>query len=590
MMRLNDEQRACVDNPGNVVVTACPGSGKTRVLTARVLKGLTDLTSNRQRVVALTYTNRAADEIQSRLDEEEVTTECLWAGTMHSFALQWILRPYAPYCAELQYGFSVANEYFTEQLISQLKRDAGLEAYSDVYLGFDRTGADRNVGEAERAVFAAYKAELRRLHVIDFDDVLFLAYRLLSERAEIAETLGSIIRLICVDEVQDIQDLQYGVLELIHHAAINKPALFFVGDEDQSIYESLGATTRTPEQIATAFGLTTINHLMLHGNYRSTQRIVDFYRFFRPNVPAIQARSAWAQEHGIITFDNQTFDVQALAEQIAARITDALNNGVATNDICVIAPRWMHIKPLARRLVNHLPEVDFDAPGLSPLHSSYENFWFKIARLVLTFPTPRRTRTRMRWAKEALSELCNISAADAPLVINTARRLLRLLNSLSSDERDGIEYLREIFTQFLASIDLDIQSCTALHEAYTNFFNKADAHLDGADELIPRDVESFRRLFSHPSGVVVNTCHGVKGEEYDTVIAFGLLRGYVPHWDVIINHSVEAANDQESKLLYVISSRAKRRLHLIAENGRLTLKRRPYATSDLLGSITAALD
>ncbi len=590
MIRLNDQQRACVENPGNVVVTACPGSGKTRVLTARVLKGLSDLTTRRQRVVALTYTNRAADEIQSRLDEEEVATECLWAGTIHSFALEWILRPYAPYCEELQYGFSVVNEYFAEQLMSRLKREAGLEAYADMYTGFDRDGFNRNSGDTARGVFAAYKAELRRLQVIDFDDVLYLAYRLLSDRPEIPETLGSILRLICVDEVQDIQDLQYGILELIHRAAKDKPTLFFVGDEDQSIYESLGAMTRSPGQIAAAFGLTTINHLKLYGNYRSTQRIVDFYRFFRPGVPMIEARSAWAQERGIITFDNQTFEVDNLAEQIAARITSALRDGVATNDICVIAPRWMHIKPLARRLVNYLPEVDFDAPGLSPLHSSYENFWFKIGRLVLTSPAPRRTRTRMRWAKEAIAELCNITATEAPSVIDTARRLLRLLNSLSSDELDGIAYLREVFGKFLRLIDLDIETCVALKEAYVGFFDKAEAHLSGSEDLIPRDVESFRRLFSHPAGVVVNTCHGVKGEEYDTVIAFGLLRGYVPHWDVIINHSAETATDQESKLLYVICSRAKRRLHLISENGRLTLKRRPYQTSELLENMTAVLD
>ncbi len=590
MIRLNDEQQACVETHGNVVVTACPGSGKTRVLTARVLKGLSEMTTRRQRVVALTFTNRAADEIQSRLDEEEVSTENLWAGTIHSFALEWILRPYAPYCEELQHGFSVLDEYFAERLMSRLKREAGLETYSDVHTGYGRDGVDPNVGAGARAVFAAYKAELRQLQVIDFDDVLYLAYRLLEERPEIAETLSSIIRLICVDEVQDIQDLQYGILELIHRAAKEPPTLFFVGDEDQSIYESLGAMTRTPGQIAAAFSLTTINHLKLHGNYRSTQRIVDFYSFFRPGVGRLEARAPWAQELGIITFSDQTIDVENLARTIAELITDALRDGVATNDICVIAPRWMHIKPLARRLVSYLPEVEFDAPGLSPLHSSYENFWFKVGRLVLTTPSPRRTRTRMRWAKEAIGELCDVTGMEAPTAIHNPRRLLRLLNSLASDELDGIAYLRDVFAKFLRSIKFDIETCIALKDAYSGFFEKAEAHLSSSEDQIPRDVESFRRLFSHPAGVVVNTCHGVKGEEYDTVIAFGLLRGFVPHWDVIINHSTETAADQESKLLYVICSRAKKRLHLISESGRHTLKRRPYETSALLRNMSASLD
>lgn len=157
-------------------------------------------------------------------------------------------------------------------------------------------------------------------------------------------------------------------------------------------------------------------------------------------------------------------------------------------------------------------------------------------------------------------------------------------------EDSGHAYHREVFAKFLRLIDLDIETCVALKEAYAGFFDKAEAHLSGSEDLIPREVESFRRLFSHPAGVVVNTCHGVKGEENDTVIAFGLLRGFVPHWDVIINHSAEAANDQESKLLYVICSRAKRRLHLISESGRQTQKRRDYQTSELLKSMTALLD
>jgi Superfamily I DNA and RNA helicases len=107
---------------------------------------------------------------------------------------------------------------------------------------------------------------------------------------------------------------------------------------------------------------------------------------------------------------------------------------------------------------------------------------------------------------------------------------------------------------------------------------------------MPTDVSSFRKLFSHPAGIVVSTCHGVKGEEYDTVIAFGLLRGYVPHWSVIFNETQWEASERESKLLYVICSRAKRRLHLIAETGRTTQQGRPYETAELLKHVRFKYD
>jgi len=240
--------------------------------------------------------------------------------------------------------------------------------------------------------------------------------------------------------------------------------------------------------------------------------------------------------------------------------------------------------------VNELPEVDFDAPGLSPLHSSRENFWFKIARLVLTRPMPKRTRSRMRWAKEALADLRATAAMELPEHIETPRRLLRVLNGLSSNESQGLAYLGDIFCQFLKLISLDIETCLSLKQAYAGFFEKAEKHLANTEEGLPGDIESFRRLFSHPAGVVINTCHGVKGEEYDTVIAFGLLRGYIPNWDAIIHGAPGFADAQESKLLYVICSRAKRRLHLIAETGRLTQSRRPYETSELLENLRFPFD
>jgi DNA helicase II / ATP-dependent DNA helicase PcrA len=590
MIPLNPEQQAAVDFEGNLVVTACPGSGKTRVLTARVIRALRDLTSQRERAVALTFTNRAADEIQARLDEANVDAGCLWAGTIHSFALEWILRPYAPYNDALRNGFSIASEFYTEQLLDELKTNANMGVFDEVSSHLTREGEQLNRTDQAKMVFEQYKASLRDKNLIDYDDVLYLGYRLLVDLPEIAQTLASIIRVVCIDEVQDIQDLQYGILSSISRAASSPITMFFVGDENQSIYESLGAMTKSPEQIAEEFGLDGIGHLELTGSYRSTQRIIDLYRQFRLTVPLIESRASYAAEAGIITFDNQSIILDDLSEVIARRITDAITNGVPTHEICVVAPQWTLVRAIARRLVNELPEVDFDAPGLSPLHSSRENFWFKIARLVLTMPSPKRTRTRMRWAKEALTDLREIAKISPPESIATPRRLLRLLNSLSSVEMEGLAYLRDVFGQFLRAIHLDAETCVALKEAHEGFFGKAEKHLASANDALPTDVDSFRRLFSHPAGVVVSTCHGVKGEEYETVIAFGLLRGYIPHWNAVFGGDDNLATDMESKLLYVICSRAKRRLHLISEFGRQTKKKKPYETCYLLAAMNFDFD
>ena len=590
MISLNPEQQEAVESPGNVVVTACPGSGKTRVLTARIIRGLGEIESRRQRVVALTFTNRAADEIRGRLDAESVPMDCLWAGTIHSFALEWVLRPYAPYLGETRLGFAVADEFVTERLLEQIGEEQGLGSSDQVSTSVTRDGESLNTTEQARAVFRHYKASLRERKLIDYDDVLYLAYRLLEERSEAAANIAAIVRLICVDEVQDIQDLQFGILSKVYKATGAPPRIFLVGDADQSIYESLGATTKSPAEVASEFGLDSITHRQLTGNYRSTQRIIDFYRRFRPDVPTIESRTEYADSAGIITFRNQTVPRESLARTIARLVATSLDEGISAQDICVLAPHWWHVRSLARGLVALLPNVGFDAPGLSPLHSSRDSVWFKVGRLLLTNPTPSRARTRVRWANEVLRELRDLTEATMPESVGTARRFLRMINGLGSKEREGIAYLKDTFSQVLVCMGFDLDSNESLSDSHSIFFEKAAARIAAAKGGMPTDVESFRRLFSHPSGVVVSTCHGVKGEEYDTVIAFGMLRGYLPHWSVIIDGTDEEARASESKLLYVICSRAKRRLHLIAESGRRTRRGNPYRTAALLEEITFQYD
>jgi len=111
-----------------------------------------------------------------------------------------------------------------------------------------------------------------------------------------------------------------------------------------------------------------------------------------------------------------------------------------------------------------------------------------------------------------------------------------------------------------------------------------------AEESWREDVTDVTRILNaiergDAKAAVISTCHGGKGEEYDTVIAFGLLKGYIPNWPVIIHADPKTANDRTSKLLYVICSRAGKHLYLIAESGRFTQRRDEYETTPLLESV-----
>ena len=99
---------------------------------------------------------------------------------------------------------------------------------------------------------------------------------------------------------------------------------------------------------------------------------------------------------------------------------------------------------------------------------------------------------------------------------------------------------------------------------YDDFFEKMNYRLGNRDYRLTDDLNTFKRMFKEKDGVVINTCHGVKGEEYQTVIAFGLVYSKIP--SILIENNKR--DEEASKLLYVIASRAKSRLYLFSEKGR----------------------
>ncbi|MEO9764851.1 MAG: 3'-5' exonuclease, partial [Qipengyuania citrea] len=133
------------------------------------------------------------------------------------------------------------------------------------------------------------------------------------------------------------------------------------------------------------------------------------------------------------------------------------------------------------------------------------------------------------------------------------------------------------FEQFFAALEIDLTLYPPLTDSRTSFFESAEERLiEQNSELEP--IATLKKMFRHPLGVVVNSCHGAKGEEYEVVICFGLLRGQIPNWARIFDDEFD--DEAESRrLLYVIASRAKKYLHLFSENGRRTRNQTPYETT-----------
>ncbi|MDX8345805.1 ATP-dependent helicase [Rossellomorea sp. YZS02] len=587
---LDPQQLKAVESEHDTLLLACPGSGKTRVLTRKIAYELDRLESNKKFIVALTYTNRAADEIQKRIDEMGIPQEQLWAGTIHSFCYQWIIKPYAELIPALVNGFTILDEFKKETILKELKTKHSLPSYQAISTSITRDGKYTDQEPVNKMVAKEYHKSIVENKEIDFDLILYLSYRLLKKNKKIRRHLSRLFRYIFVDEYQDTSDLQYGIIGQIIRPSEGSCNIFLVGDPDQSIYSSLGGIPRTLEEIQDEISS---KHMELHklsGNYRSSQRIVDYSVEFQYEDMMVKALGEYSNKHGRISL-NTTIDKEDVPQEVANLISYYIEKGCSPNEICVIAPQWYSLYPVAKKLRALLPGVPFEAPGSIPLPKNKDNFWWKLARLFLTEPNPQNSLNRFRWVRRVIEDLNDYTNEGFTFTHNDCRRYLKWINSIKPRPKEGVLYLKEAFKEFFNKLEIDFTHNQTLHDQWETFFNGIKQRYETESFAdVPNTIDYFRGMFKPSSGVVINTCHGVKGEEYETVIAFGLLWGYIPHWNAIWNEPPIVRDTSSKNLLYVISSRAKENLHLLAETGRSTTSGYPYEINRHLANVRFEYD
>ncbi|RVP01262.1 ATP-dependent helicase [Sinorhizobium meliloti] len=580
---LNDEQVEAVNESGNVFLAACPGSGKTRTLIYRIAKQLSELKSEKHRVVAITYTHRAADEIHERIERLGIDTSQLWIGTIHSFCLEWILRPYAGFHDRLKLGFRVTNSHETEAVLEGLiaQRYRNLSIFD---CGYFVTSAGYHLSCSDTAKFSSlhillgeYWALLERNRQIDFELILFYAYQLVSTVPVISRLLGSIFTAVLVDEYQDTREIQYVILASILRESKGGATAFIVGDPNQAIFGSLGGYAISPAEFSQMSGLT-FRQMRLSCNYRSSKKIIGYFEDFSSPVVKVEAVGKEKDYPSIISYNRQVRKDALQAELVRLIRLTVEDKQISPSQICVIAPWWTHLASVARQLMTAMPEYSFDGPGMAPFARDPDNFWFKLSRILLTTPSPSLFIRRRRWAGEVIEAL---QSAGISLGEIGHRELLKICNGVSCFEQDGLAYLKLAFAQVSGALGFDYTQNASLQEHHDAFFGSAQrriARLISEGSAAISDISMFRKVFSERSGITVSSIHGVKGAEFDTVIAYGLLDGMVPHF---------TDSDQEGsarKLLYVICSRARKNLYLISEAGRAKGRNGVYLASPILAN------
>lgn len=565
---LNGEQDAAVRFEGSQFLVACPGSGKTRTLTYKIAYELSRLTSKRKFVVAITYTNRAADEIHERIEALGVDTTQLWIGTIHAFCLEWILKPYGIYEPALANGYGILDLHEREKLLEELCEPykALRVTFWDCDYYFTRTGYSLGCSDTRKQpliekVLERYFQILSERRLIDFEMILKYADQLTEAKPTISQILSNLFAIILVDEYQDTKEIQYEILASILRAGGGETKLFMVGDPNQAIFGSLGGYAIELGELTAKSGIH-IEARALSRNYRSSERIIEYFGKFNVHGTTIVAAGDVREFPSKVTY-NQRIDKEELADEVARLIRHSVEDlGIHPDEICVVAPQWPYLTAMTRALVVRLPDYKFNGPGIVPFARDIENFWYKAARLALTEPSPQLYVRRLRWAGEVLAGLSDASV-DVSAV--SRKHLLRECNAVRIDESDGLAYLHAFFDALFERLDVPYQAFDGLLRAYKDFFEASQARIqrlsgDGVDGI--GDLAFFKRAFQPRSGITVSTIHGVKGAEFDVVVGYALLEGMVPHFN-------DADGDASAqKLLYVVGSRARKHLHLFSEAGR----------------------
>ncbi|MCS2371156.1 ATP-dependent helicase [Phocaeicola vulgatus] len=471
---LNPEQEKAIYNENSILLIACPGSGKTRTITYKIAYELSKLESNKQYIIAITYTNRAADEIKERIELLGVDTEQLWIGTIHSFCVEWILKPYHMYIEELKFGYDIINTNDTENYLVSLCDSYSTPKKKNYILGLsllllhigrleDKLHQIYNKKTVE-SIICDYYQILKEKHEIDYELILYYSYCLLKENQSICKTLSNIFPYILIDEYQDTKELQYVILGAILKTGKDNKA-FIVGDPNQSIYGNLGGFPMDKAQLENVTGLY-YDELSLSYNYRSSSLLVSYFDYFKTYANKIEAVGKTKDYQSVISY-NKTVSVEDLENEIVRIIKTNIDEyRISPNEICILAPQWIHLSGLTRNLMARLPQYSFDGPGMAPFARDIDNFWYKLSRIILTDSTPGLYIRRLRWASEIVTNLLSIGVTNIDL---SAKQILYICNSISINEQDGLEYLKNFFDAFLERVNIDINQNKYLKMHYDAF-------------------------------------------------------------------------------------------------------------------------
>ncbi len=284
MSDLNNEQKTAVTTvDGPILVLSGAGTGKTRVLTSRIVHVLSNNLARPWEILALTFTNKAANEMRFRVAQyEEISHFCgdLWMGTFHSICLRILRANYM--IAGLNRDFLIYGEDDQKSVLKRIMNNLGLDTkefnpndWVDKISNIKDKGVvdfdKMNLSQITQKILRAYNEELARLNAVDFGDIILFVLKMFENNSEILHKYQQQFKYIMVDEFQDTNASQMMLLKMLTRDK-DLPNICVVGDDDQSIYSWRGAEIRNILEFEKTYPGAKI--IRLETNYRSTSNIL----------------------------------------------------------------------------------------------------------------------------------------------------------------------------------------------------------------------------------------------------------------------------------------------------------------------------
>ena len=605
---LNPEQRAAVTHgTGPLLILAGAGSGKTRVLTHRIAFLLRDMGVPPWRILAVTFTNKAAREMRERLGRlvpETVLGE-LTVGTFHAFCAR-LLRRHAR-AVGIEPGFAIYDEADQRSLLRHAMEDAGLgdrivppgaiaatisNAKNELRGPADlAAGAKGQLERVTTLVWPRYEQLLRENNALDFDDLLLFAVRLFETSDEALNKWQDRFEHILVDEYQDTNRAQY---VLLRYLTGWKQNLAVVGDDDQSVFSWRGADLRNILDFERDFPKTTV--VKLEQNYRSTQRILDAAHSIVRNNASRKEKRLWTDRAGgedVVVLE--AYDEHHEAEVIAREIERLRRDGEANGprDVAILYRTNAQSRAIEdtfrefglayqvvggvsfyeRREVKDVlaylrllrnPQdtvalarvVNVPPRGVGPktqaaLLAAARDRDVPVVHALRTADGIETVPDRQRRSLAAFGRILEDSAAELE-----KRDLPELLDFLlersgyASYLRDGTEEGEERFA--------NVQELRTLAEEFVTLAREEQLPSFLEQVALVSDQDQYRD--DTPAATLI-TLHAVKGLEFPIVFVTGMEEGVFPHARAI-DAQEEAELEEERRLCYVGVTRAMHRCFL----------------------------